>query len=107
MGRKGEIGLRIEKIVRNSENLMLNIPNFCNFSLSSFFLRSTLFASILISSSEPESYARSSMIIVDVSGEGSRDGRGAAAVVSPDTDDDKLTDVRVGVAPAFASLLLI
>ena len=35
------------------------------------------------------------------------DWRGAAAVVSPDTDDDKLTDVRVGVAPAVASLLLI
>ena len=62
------------QVVRVSlDEVRLYIPNFCNFSLSSFFLRSTLFASILISSSEPESYARSSIIIVDVSGEGSRD----------------------------------
>ena len=46
-------------------------PNFCNFSLSSFFKRNILFASILISSSVPESVARLS--ITDVSADRSSD----------------------------------
>ena len=58
-------------VVLSHVRIIDKFPNFCNFSLSSFFKRNILFASILISSSVPESRARLS--ITDVSADRSSD----------------------------------
>ena len=74
-------------VVLCQASIIDKFPNFCNLSLSSFFKRNILFASILISSSVPESRARLS--ITDVSADRSSDDglhQGSTDTLQPRTD---------------------